>query len=152
MEIERKFLIKRLPGGLDSYPAKRITQGYISRCPAIRVRDTDGKYRLTVKGRGRLAHEEFELDISREAYERLLKKVDGIIISKTRYLIPCPPYTVELDVFAGELFPLVVAEVEFPSVEEAEAFSPPDWFGREVTYDKSYSNANMTVNGRPELN
>ncbi len=56
----------------------------------------------------------------------------------------------ELDVFDGELSPLTVAEVEFPTVEEAEAFTPPDWFGREVTYDKRYSNANMTINGRPE--
>lgn len=151
MEIERKFLIEVIPSSLESYPAKHITQGYISRSPAIRVRDTDGRTRLTVKGKGRLAHEEFELDISREAYERLLKKADGIIIKKTRYLIPCPPYTVELDVFEGELSPLTVAEVEFPSVEEAEAFCPPDWFGREVTCDKRFSNANMTVEGRPEI-
>ena len=40
--------------------------------------------------------------------------------------------------------PLVVAEVEFPSEEEAVAFQPPAWFGREVTYDPAYTNAQLS--------
>ena len=96
MEIERKFLISAPPEKLASYPVRRITQAYISTDPAIRVRSTDGKYSLTAKGEGRLAHEELNLEISREAYERLREKADGIVIKKLRHLIPCGEYTIEL--------------------------------------------------------
>ena len=46
----------------------------------------------------------------------------------------------ELDVFSGPLAPLMLVEVEFPSVEMAEAFVPPAWFGAEVTEDERYRN------------
>ena len=50
--------------------------------------------------------------------------------------------------FGGALAPLVLAEVEFPTEEEAAAFQPPDWFGAEVTYDPAYTNARLS--GRKE--
>jgi CYTH domain-containing protein len=40
---------------------------------------------------------------------------------------------------------LVVVEVEFASVDEALAFSPPDWFGPDVTGDSRYRNAALAV-------
>ena len=70
-----------------------------------------------------------------------MMKADGRIITKRRYMLPCGPYTIELDVFLGELAPLVIAEVEFPDLEAAESFSPPDWFGQDVTMDPSYHNS-----------
>lgn len=148
MEIERKFLIKAMPD-LAAYPKRHIEQAYICTDPAIRVRDTDGAYSLTVKGEGFLSREELDLPVSAEAYTSLRAKAEGIVIEKTRYLIPYGAYTIELDVFGGELAPLVVAEVEFPSEDEANAFSPPEWFGAEVTYDPAYSNASMSKNGFP---
>jgi CYTH domain-containing protein len=57
--------------------------------------------------------------------------------------------TIELDVFRGGLSGLCVAEVEFPSEEEAAAFSPPDWFGREVTDDERFKNKSLARHGRP---
>ena len=48
---------------------------------------------------------------------------------------------VELDVFEGELAPLILAEVEFPSEEEANAFVPPEWFGKDVTFSGDYHNS-----------
>ena len=44
----------------------------------------------------------------------------------------------------GPFAPLVLAEVEFPSEAEANAFQPPAWFDREVTYDPSYTNAALS--------
>lgn len=38
--------------------------------------------------------------------------------------------TIELDVFSGVYDGLILAEVEFPTVEEAEAFVPPEWSPR----------------------
>ena len=72
------------------------------------------------------------------------EKVDGRIIQKDRYHIPYEGYTIELDVFGGELAPLVIAEVEFPSVEAANVFVPPAWFGEDVTENPAYSNSNLS--------
>ncbi|CBK73647.1 hypothetical protein CIY_07540 [Butyrivibrio fibrisolvens 16/4] len=36
-----------------------------------------------------------------------------------------------------------MAEVEFPTIEEANSFVPPEWFGEDVTNDKNYHNSNM---------
>ena len=147
MEIERKFLIKDLPD-LSEYEYVEIEQGYLSTSPVVRIRKKNDKYILTYKGSGLLAHEEIEAALTKEAYEHLAEKIDGYLITKRRYLIPLAPYTVELDVFAGHMEGLIMAEVEFPSVEEAEAFTAPDWFGQEVTNDRRYHNSNM-IFGNP---
>ena len=148
MEIERKFLILRLPEHLDDYPKQRIEQAYLSADPVVRIRRLDDAYILTCKGEGLLTREEREMPLSAAAYRRLLPKAEGTVIEKDRYRILCGPYTIELDVFGGALAPLVLAEVEFPTEGEAAAFQPPDWFGTEVTYDPAYTNARLS--GRKE--
>ena len=150
MEIERKFQVLRLPEHLDDCPKQRIEQAYLSADPVVRIRRLDDSYILTSKGSGLLAREEREMPLSVAAYRRLLPKAEGTVIEKDRYRIPCGPYTIELDVFGGALAPLVLAEVEFPTEEEAAAFLPPAWFGTEVTYDPAYTNAHLS--GRKEEN
>lgn len=147
MEIERKFLIKELPD-LSKYEYVDIQQGYLSTSPVVRVRKKNDKYILTYKGSGLMAREEIEAALTQEAYEHLLEKIDGYPITKRRYLIPLDPYTIELDVFEGHMEGLIMAEVEFPSVEEADGFNPPDWFGEDVTGDRRYHNSNM-IFGNP---
>ena len=142
MEIERKFLIKELPD-LTKYESNHITQGYLCTNPVVRVREDGNKYYLTYKGKGLLAREEANLPLTQEAFEHLITKADGRIIQKTRYLIPFAPYTIELDVFEGVHAPLIMAEVEFPSIEEANSFVAPAWFGEDVTNDAAYHNSNM---------
>ena len=44
------------------------------------------------------------------------------------------------DIFDGRL----LVEVEFNSIEDANSFIPPEWFGEDVTYDKKYHNSNMS--------
>lgn len=144
MEIERKFLIKEGAFDYESYPYKELEQGYLSTGPVVRVRKEDDTYYLTYKGGGMMAREEYNLPLNKESYEHLLSKADGNIISKRRYLIPLGKYTIELDVFAPPFAPLVMAEVEFPTKEEAEAFVPPEWFAEDVTFNKEYHNSNMS--------
>ena len=144
MEIERKFTVKELPANLAGYPSKRIEQGYLCTKPVLRVRRKGDEYWLTYKGEGLLVREEHEFPLDEEAYRHLLVKADGRIITKNRYHIPCGEYTIELDVFDGDLAPLVIAEVEFPSVEAAQAFAPPPWFDKDVTEDPAYSNSNLS--------
>ena len=145
MEIERKFLVKKLPEQLEQYEQKRIAQGYLCTNPVVRIRRSNDDYYLTYKGKGLLAREEYDLPLTAESFEHLLPKIDGILIDKIRYLIPLEDgHTAELDIFQGKLTPIRLVEVEFDSVEEAEQFVAPHWFGEDVTYSPKYYNSNLS--------
>ena len=143
MEIERKFKIKSLPD-LDKYEYRVIEQGYLCTDPVMRVRKENDKFYMTYKGRGFLEREEYNLPLNKESYEHLVKKADGVIITKNRYLIPYGEHTIELDVFKGAHEGLIIAEVEFETKEKALAFQAPDWFAEDVTEDPSYTNSNLS--------
>ena len=147
MEIERKFLIKELPEGYLNYPFRQIEQGYLCTEPVVRVRREDSEYYLTYKSFGLLAREEYNLPLTKESYEHLIAKADGNVLTKKRYLIPVEgdeKLTIELDVFEGKFQGLVLAEVEFESVEEANEFVPPVWFGEDVTMSGEYQNSRLS--------
>ena len=88
MEIERKYLVKEIPQNLERFEFAVMSQSYISTAPTIRLRQSNDEYRLTVKGKGNIAREEFELSITKEQFETLLLKTEGHVIHKTRYFIP----------------------------------------------------------------
>ena len=144
MEIERKYLIKFLPDNLTAYPCRFLEQGYLCTEPVVRVRQDNDKFELTYKSKGLMIREEHNLPLTKESYDHLKTKTDGRIITKKRYMIPYEQYTIELDVFEGELAPLILAEVEFPSEEEANAFIAPEWFGEDVTFSTQYHNSNLS--------
>ena len=151
MEIERKFLIARLPENLDTCPCHQIEQGYLCTDPVVRIRRQDDTYILTYKSGGMMSREEYNLPLTAQAYEHLKPKTDGIYISKKRYCIPYTNYTIELDIFEKDAAPLILAEVEFPSEEEARAFTPPEWFAEDVTFSPCYHNSYISRYGyRPE--
>lgn len=145
MEIERKYLIHKLPEDLEIYPRKKIQQAYLCTDPVVRIRRQDQEYYLTYKGGGLMVREEYNLPLSKNAYEHLLKKADGIILSKTRYLLPLTDtLTIELDVFASPYEGLWLAEVEFSTEAEANTFVPPSWFGEDVTFSSAYHNSTLS--------
>lgn len=145
MEIEKKYLLKELPD-LEKYECHRIEQAYLCTDPVVRVRREDDRYYMTYKGSGMMAREEYNLPLNPAAYEHLSAKADGNIISKKRYLIPLEQegLTAEVDVFAEPFAPLIMAEVEFASREQADRFVPPEWFGQDVTFDRRYHNSYMS--------
>ena len=145
MEIERKYLIHQLPGDLSRYQKKEIEQGYLNTEPVVRIRRSNDTYTLTYKGSGLMVREEYNLPLTKDSYEHLRSKIDGILISKTRYLIPLnDKLTIELDVFSGELAGLLLAEVEFETEEAANQFVPPEWFGEDVTFSSKYHNSTLS--------
>ena len=151
MEIERKFLTKHIPFDITAYPCKQIAQSYISFSPTIRLRQSNDDYILTVKGKGHLAREEFELPLSRADYEMLLEKTEGTPVIKKRYLVPIEGgLTAEVDIYEGELDGLMTTEVEFPSLEAAESFVAPAWFGKDVSEEKAYKNTSLSLYGMPK--
>lgn len=150
MEIERKYLIHQLPENYASYPMLKIEQGYLNTHPVVRIRRQDEEYYLTYKSDGLMVREEYNLPLTRDAYLHLREKVDGHVITKNRYRIPYKEHLViELDVFEGALSPLILAEVEFDTEDQANSFCPPEWFGEDVTFSGSYHNSILSQQGLP---
>lgn len=145
MEIERKYLIKELPVNLDSYSFHIIEQGYLCTSPVIRIRRQDDDYILTYKGKGMMVREEYNLALTAESYAHLKPKADGNIITKKRYVIPIEKnLKIELDIFSSPFAPMMLAEVEFTTEEEALEFTAPEWFGEEVTFDSRFHNSYLS--------
>ena len=142
MEIERKFLVPCLPEGYDTHPFHQIEQAYLCTEPVVSIRQEDDRFYLTYKGKGLLSREEYNLPLTSEAYHHLKAKIDGRLIQKTRYMLPLDNgLTIELDLFHGDLEPLILAEVEFPVEETAVSFQAPSWFGEDVTFSSRYHNS-----------
>lgn len=159
MEIERKFTVKKIPDDLEKHTCHIIEQAYLNTDPVVRVRRQDDEYYMTYKSKGLLAREEYNLPLNEASYYHLRDKADGNVISKKRYVIPITDPTfasdykenidqislyVELDIFDEPFAPLIIAEVEFPSEEAANAFLPLDWFDQDVTHDPAYHNSNLS--------
>lgn len=151
MEIERKFLVTEPPHALRSAPSAAIRQGYITTDSdaEVRLRDADGECTLTVKSGAGIAREEREVTLGRDQFDALWPATNGRRLEKRRYLMPADGLTYEVDVYEGALASLMIAEVEFPGLEEAREFTPPDWFGAEVTEDVVYTNASLALQGLP---
>ncbi len=143
-EIERKYLVRTPPKDLSAFPRHDIEQGYLCTDPVVRIRRQDDEYFLTYKSKGLMIREEYNLPLTEEAYLHLRTKTDGRLISKRRYLIPYGPYTIELDHFSSPKEGLFLAEVEFADEKEALAFTPPDWFGEDVTASPMYHNSSLS--------
>ena len=158
MEIERKYLVTSDCYKQMAVARHHIRQGYISRekTGTVRVRITDDRAYLTIKGKpaaGHFARYEWEKEIDVHDAEELMKLCQGTIIDKTRWIVPAETVdnlqlTVdnlqliwEVDEFHGKHEGLVVAEIELDNEEQS--FEKPDFIGDEVTHDSRYYNANM---------
>ncbi|MFN2509456.1 MAG: CYTH domain-containing protein [Chthoniobacterales bacterium] len=142
-EIERKFLIRRLPDKLGDYPRHEIVQGYLVVTPEgvqVRLRKAGRKHLLTYKRNDAGARVEREVELSADQFDVLWPATAGKRLTKTRYHIPLADLVVEIDVYSGRHEGLVVAEVEFEDEDSAREFQPPDWLGEDVSHDPRYSN------------
>jgi len=149
IEIERKFLVKTMPD-LSSAKKAYIHQGYLTHSNdsiEIRLRRIDEEYFITVKSGSGMVRSERETSIDQQQFETLWPDTQGKRIEKNRWTGQLNTLqTFELDIFLGELEPLLLVEVEFSSLEQADNFEPADWFGHEVTVDKNYKNKALAMN------
>jgi adenylate cyclase len=150
MEVERKFLVSE-PPNLDDADSQEIDQGYlaIGEDGEVRLRRKGERLLLTAKRGAGLSREEGEVELDREAFDRLWPLTEGRRLHKRRHVLPLDDDEIEVDVYAGELEGLVIAEIEFASEEEARAFEPPDWLGEDVTGDPRYLNETLATKGAP---
>lgn len=149
IERERRFLVDRIPDVVGD--GDHIVQGYLMTEPAaVRVRRRDGECTLTIKTGDGLVRTEIERPITDEEFDALWEVATDLRIEKRRHLVPLPGgFVAELDLFDGSLTGRRIVEVEFESDDDAAAFEPPDWFGREVTDDGRYTNAALARSGWP---
>ncbi|GAB6929027.1 hypothetical protein JCM10914A_30100 [Paenibacillus sp. JCM 10914] len=152
MEIERKYL-------LDEYPEALINDGIIMIEKEQFIEQTylalDGDQELRVRkitdsGSGELtfthtfkqgwgiAREEVEISISEGLYDQVIKAHGAIPLTKRRVTANWNDVIIEIDDYAQ--VQMLVLEVEFPSIEAADRFVPPAWFGQDISTEKQYSN------------
>lgn len=151
-EIERKFLVKEIPQDLHSYPYSEIIQGYIVITEddvEVRLRKKGDLYYQTVKSGQGLERKETEIELTRKQFESFWPLTRGRRIEKGRHEIECQDVTIELDIYHGILSGLVTAEVEFESLSASDSFTPPEWFGTEITQDERFKNKNLALGGAP---
>lgn len=120
-----------------------------------------GEAFLTIKGPSadRISRTEWEMEIPVAEAESLLELCGGRVIDKIRHLVPetAGPHTFEVDEFLGLNAGLTVAEIEFPEGSHStgssshgcrhagETFHRPSWLGPEVTSDRRYTNAALSL-------
>nr|WP_321456063.1 CYTH domain-containing protein [uncultured Cohaesibacter sp.] len=157
-EIERKFLIEALPE-LKGLKSSDVAQGYLTTAKdsvEIRLRKKaksgNTAFFMTLKSDGALERMEIEVPVSEEQFDSFWPATVGRRVEKTRYVgALSDELKFELDVFHGDLDGLTLVEVEFPSLEAADHFNAPAWFGKDVTADRAYKNKALAVNGKPEM-
>lgn len=149
IEIERRFLLAELPPDWAGQArASRIEQAYLlieEDGRELRMRRRDGACSLAVKSGQGLSRQEQEQAISAELFDMLWPLTAGRRLEKTRYELMQAGHLFEVDVYAGDLAPLCVLEVEFTSLDQARAFTPPAQALRELTEDPRYRNASLAL-------
>ena len=147
-EIERKFLIKRLPAEIKRARHYSIAQGYLVTEPDdrhVRLRRAGRNASLTFKLVRGSVRDEREINLTPKQFAALWPATKGRRLQKMRYEIPWKNFVIEIDIYRGKNDGLVVAEVEFLSRATCRKFKPPDWFGREVTGVRRYSNISLAT-------
>ncbi|MFO7778521.1 MAG: hypothetical protein R6V28_09230 [Nitriliruptoraceae bacterium] len=152
VEVERAFVADDVPDPALLGAGVKLRQGYVASEDEVevrlRIREQDAA--LTIKaGRG-MVRTEVELPLSRDDAEVLWQHTGGRRLAKRRHRVQVGDHVAEVDLYEGALTGLCRVEVEFTSPEEADAFVPPAWFGREVTGDDRWSNASLARDGRPD--
>ncbi len=156
-EIERVFLLDRLPDIPNGAEAVRVEQGYLPGNDSAGGEVTEGRVRRTVDASGTvccthtikrgtgLVRSEVERVISEEEFNRHWPCTAGRRLNKTRYRVPVGELVWEIDTF--DQLNLVLAEVELPSPDAAAPL--PEWLSphvvREVTDEPAYRNYEIAM-------
>jgi len=147
LEIERKFLVDKEKWFLMAKPeGVSYSQGYLSidEDKVVRVRVAGDKGFLTIKGKSEtISHPEFEYAIPVGDARELMLLFTATRIEKIRTRIPAGNHVWEVDEFHGENEGLLIAEIELEKPDDL--FKKPEWVGEEVTQDKRYYNAWLSL-------
>ena len=96
-EIERKFLVRKMPGDLTSYPSSEISQGYLVSLDdgtQVRLRKANEHHTLAFKRGTGNVREEREVELTAAQFDALWPATEGKRLVKTRYEIPLAEHVV----------------------------------------------------------
>ncbi|MEU2625911.1 CYTH domain-containing protein [Kitasatospora sp. NPDC007106] len=147
VEIEKKYLLSGEDWRAEVVRTETLTQGYLSmdRDREVRVRlSGDTAAFLTVKARrSGPARLEYEYPVPVADARELLALCLGTPLRKHRHHLSRTPGRWTVDEYAGANTGLLVAEVEW---DEHQPEPPtPTWAGPDVSTDRRYSNAALTL-------
>lgn len=132
IEYEKTYLLKHLPEGIEAAPFVTIRDTYIPDTIShahLRLRAKDDKYVITKKhpvaGADSSVQYEHTIELTKEEYDALVTCSTKDFV-KRRYFMTIAGHDVEIDVYGEKLAGLVVADFEFPSETEKDAFVMPD--------------------------
>src|SRR6185295_14889317 len=152
VERERRYLLQDLPEGLTrADPHLQITDNYITgtRLRIRKVRDPRTN-KWTVKFTQKFAPHpaDFSRTIITNIYLNALEAetlamFDANEIRKNRYLFDFEGRKFSVDMFLGDLFGLVLAEVSFENDDELDGFSKPAFAVAEVTNNELFTGGRL---------
>ena len=150
-EIERKFIISKIP---NSLPKIKIKQGYLQtdKDRTVRIRSTSDqkgllKNILTIKGpssKNGMSRLEYETSIPNKNAKELFNLCYKPLIKKTRHIYMYEGMKWELDEFHGANKGLLIGEIELET--ESIVFVKPNFLLEEVTGQKKYYNSMLLMN------
>lgn len=142
IELEKTYLVKKLPESLKSCKFKEIVDVYIPKFsdhPKLRLRKNGNKFELTKKepvNDGDASYQEEQTIILTETeFNALNQQLEGKRIHKIRYFYDYKGRTAEFDVFQDDLAGLVIVDFEFATLEEKDNFQMPDFCLVEITQE-----------------
>tara|TARA_Y100001970_G_C13911300_1_gene688667 strand:+ start:236 stop:697 length:462 start_codon:yes stop_codon:yes gene_type:complete len=145
IEIERKFLVKKIPDNCES--SLHIKQYYIhvDQYFVQRLRFFDNKKAIISlkQNCSGLSRYEFEYEIPLEDGKKIVSMTNSKFIEKIRHIIYFDSMKWEVDEFLNDNLGLVIAEVELES--EKQHIKLPDWVTDEVTNQNKYFNYNLAL-------
>ena len=142
IELERTFLAKYLPDGLEQCDRKEILDIYIpteSRHPTLRIRKNGKKYEITKKEPLKDDPSEMKEEtttLTKEEFDELNKSLIGKRVRKFRYYYPYNNRTAEVDVFQDLLKGLIVVDFEFDSIDDKNNFQIPEFCLIDITQEE----------------
>lgn len=141
VELERTFLLKKLPKDIKNYKSVEILDIYFPTTishPILRLRKKDNLFEMTKKAPVKddaSEQREQTIPLSKEEFLEL-SAFPGKRLRKIRYHYPINKYLAEIDVFLDDLKGLALADFEFSSVEEKEKFSMPEFCLADVSQEE----------------
>ncbi|EET89767.1 MAG: hypothetical protein LVQ97_02450 [Candidatus Micrarchaeales archaeon] len=142
IELERTFLIKYIPEGLNDCDHEEMLDIYIPRSsshPHIRIRKAGNRYEITKKepvlGRDSSKQLEQTIRLTKEEYDEFAL-LEGKRVHKTRYFYPYEGMRAEIDVFSGSLKGLILVDFEFKNENGMQSFEIPEFCLADVTQEE----------------
>lgn len=141
-ELERTFLLKNIPDGLEKCKSVEIIDVFIPKSaghPVLRIRKKGNILEITKKypldGKDSSEQGEYTISLTKEEFNEL-SEIPGKKFRKRRYFYPFLKRTAEIDIYSDDLEGLATVDFEFSSKKEKDNFKMPEFCLTDVTQEE----------------